>query len=646
MASIAGEDGEKRRWRLPEALPALGPVAMRIYVALWSLLLVAAIVLPVVGAWFEFQQRANPSWAPYGISIGPIEGGRLQIGEVIGESARGAGLRRGDRIIAIDGRPVPHISHYQEVRDWVVGPEGKATRFTIAPAAGSPRDVVLSRERRNAELAYAGTGLSPVSLAAVLSISSLAMSLVLVIAAALLFRRRQQPVAALSSIAYLALAATALQGSSASAVLGTATVTYWIQPFGWGCLLLAVVAMPDGRLRPRWTVWIAALVLLDAVIEATVGVPDNIGNIALPILILSAVTTLAFRYQALPPGPQRQQLRWVFLGFAWGGGLLALVLLSTRATAAAAHADPRWLFWGSFILAPLFSLGLAACAGGLLVSMLRYRLYDADAVISRSVTYGALTILLLATFAGTEKVIELLGEAYLGESMGILAGGLGAAAAAMLIVPLHHRIEHWAEKKFRKQLIRLRHGLPLLVGDLRETAALDRIAAAVLDGVTQGVRARHAALLIGNSLQDARGIDGDAVAAWRAGWAPAEHDGLDCNRRDPTFPMRIPLDADGHGRVGWLLLGPRPDGSFYGKDERETLADIADPVARAVQIVRLREEREDAMERALADVLGRLAALEGSASPPNGRSKDRERRKKLTAAANLGVGLGDGTPPD
>ena len=44
--------------------------------------------------------------------------------------------------------------------------------------------------------------------------------------------------------------------------------------------------------------------------------------------------------------------------------------------------------------------------------------------------------------------------------------------------------------------------------------------------------------------------------------------------------------------MGWLLLGPRPDNSLYGKDEREALCDIADPLARAVRIVLLREERQ------------------------------------------------------
>jgi hypothetical protein len=73
--------------------------------------------------------------------------------------------------------------------------------------------------------------------------------------------------------------------------------------------------------------------------------------------------------------------------------------------------------------------------------------------------------------------------------------------------------------------------------------------------------------------------------------------------------MRMPLEADGHGRVGWLLLGPRPDGSFYGKDEREALTEIADPVARAVEIVRAREARVAEQSQVIARIERELDAL-------------------------------------
>src|SRR5262249_45095851 len=154
-------------------------------------------------------------------------------------------------------------------------------------------------------------------------------------------------------------------------------------------------------------------------------------------------------------------------------------------------------------------------ATGLVVSMLKYRLYDAEAVIAHSVSFGALALALVAMFAGTEKVIELLGEEWFGEQLGgTLAGGIGAGVAALMIVPLHRRLPHWAEHRFRKQLIQLRHGLPALVGDLRETASAERIGAASLDWIMRGVHASRVALVMGNGIADARGIAAEEVERW------------------------------------------------------------------------------------------------------------------------------------
>ena len=61
------------------------------------------------------------------------------------------------------------------------------------------------------------------------------------------------------------------------------------------------------------------------------------------------------------------------------------------------------------------------------------------------------------------------------------------------------------------------------------------------------------------------------------------------------FPVRVRLRIDSGEApetVGWLLLGPRPDGTLFGSDEREALAHIAEPVARALHIASLRQSRE------------------------------------------------------
>ena len=71
------------------------------------------------------------------------------------------------------------------------------------------------------------------------------------------------------------------------------------------------------------------------------------------------------------------------------------------------------------------------------------------------------------------------------------------------------------------------------------------------------------------------------------------------------MPLRSKTD-DGD-LIGWLLVGPRPDGSLLSKDEQRALIDVADPITRAIRIVARREQREHALERRIEALEARLA---------------------------------------
>ena len=84
-----------------------------------------------------------------------------------------------------------------------------------------------------------------------------------------------------------------------------------------------------------------------------------------------------------------------------------------------------------------------------------------------------------------------------------------------------------------------------------------------------------------------------------------------------AFPLRMPLRCPFGSVRGWLSFGPRPDGSFYGRDDLEALTAIARPLQRALILVAEREAEErrrrtkrQAMSRALDSMKARLTALE------------------------------------
>ena len=98
-----------------------------------------------------------------------------------------------------------------------------------------------------------------------------------------------------------------------------------------------------------------------------------------------------------------------------------------------------------------------------------------------------------------------------------------------------------------------------------------------------------------------------------------------CEPSDRLFPIRVPLvpSSDDEEPIGYLLVGPRPDGSIPSRDEQKALKEVSEPIARAIRTVIKREARELQVAELIADNARRIAALEellGTAIRPRPRT--------------------------
>lgn len=431
----------------------------------------------------------------------------------------------------------------------------------------------------------------------------MAKSAVLVAVATILFRRRgRDPVAALLSLAFLLWTAT----SSTDFATASAWATL-ADRFRFLLFALALLLFPDGDWTPTWSRPIAVAIVSTFLL----GIAEALGlaetSLYLPIAIgcvLAALVALLVRFRSAGSGTQKQQLKWVTLGLFVG---IALILLARAG--AELTADMVMPMVGRIAIEGLFQLGIIVLALGFLISLLRYRLYDAEAAISRSAVYAALTLSLVATFAACEALIELLGQRYLGSDIGSISGAVSAAVAAVLLTPLHGRISGWAERYFQHDLATLRQQLPDLLVALSSGASVKRMASIVLPHIEQAVQATRLALLVDGRLVAAQGISLAAARKLMKGRLPSgesEHFG----RNDVCpFPLSLPLRCP-FGKVrGWLVLGPRPDGSFYGRDDLEALTEVIPPLQRSLFLVAAREAHERRHEHQQQDIRHALAAL-------------------------------------
>jgi hypothetical protein len=153
------------------------------------------------------------------------------------------------------------------------------------------------------------------------------------------------------------------------------------------------------------------------------------GVLAVPV----AAASLVVRFRRAR-GVERQQLRWVALGAA-----LVLMAVLLLAALVAAHASPVALGWASGLLVALLPLATGA-------AILRYRLYDLDRIISRTLAYGVLTLVLGLGYAAVVLGLgQLVGQA---SSLLVAAATLAVAAAFQ---PARRRIQAAVDRRFNRR---------------------------------------------------------------------------------------------------------------------------------------------------------------------------------------------------
>lgn len=582
--------------KLPEGLPEIRGPWLVAYRGVWAVLALLAVYALTWGGWIEQTRRleASEAVAELGLALEPAVGGYLV--RPLTAEIRAAGVEPYDDLDAVDGRRVSlSIQGVAGLAEQARGERGEAAVLTVTNGAGETREVTVERSGRYLEQADAASAIPQSWQLRAAWLSASLVSLLAFLTAVMLFRRRaSDPVAALLATAFVLIVAstawnTLLPNDRAAAWGELVTIVS-----GVVCLILGLLVFPTGRFDTRLA-WVGAGMLAAAVIGDILF--RQIAIIQQPLwllALLACMATVVRRYVKLPPGPGRQQMKWsmlglvVFVAFAIGG--VGLTWLRD-----AASGQPLSLIL-TVAVEVLDVAGAAALMGGLLISMLRHRLYDADAAISRSVSVGAVTIAAVGVFAAAEKLVELVGEQVLGSGA---ASAVAAALAAVVVLPLHNRLSDWAEARFQGALSRLKRDLPEDLADLRATETVPAIAEEAAGRVREAVQARRTAVLVASE-DDWTAIGG---AQDEPEWRPSgDEKDVVIDRRDLAYPVRVRLGETRGRTAGWLLIGPRPDGSVIGKAEREAVAEVSGSIGRALGSA----GRRSAAMRALTERIERL----------------------------------------
>jgi hypothetical protein len=158
---------------------------------------------------------------------------------------------------------------------------------------------------------------------------------------------------------------------------------------------------------------------------------------------------------------------------------------------------------------------------------------------------------------------------------------------------------------------------------MRETASLGEMLDEILARVDNGVRALRSAMIVNGCVLRSRGPSIEEVETWRSSAFAQDYRVDPCEPTDRVFPIRIPLvpSSDDEEPIGYLLVGPRPDGSIPSHDEQKALKEVSNAIARAIRTVIKREARELEVAELIAANTRRIEQLEAllAAAPLTGR---------------------------
>jgi hypothetical protein len=207
--------------------------------------------------------------------------------------------------------------------------------------------------------------------------------------------------------------------------------------------------------------------------------------IAVPMLFVAgvgAVSSLFVRFRRAR-GDERQQIKW-FVSAA----TLTLVWITVFG-----QYSPRVL--PEAIVALSFLLVIASIPIATGIAILRYRLYDIDRIINRTLVYGSLSASLALVYLGGVATTQAIFRALTGqEEQSQLAVVVSTLAIAALFMPLRRRIQSFIDRRFYRRKYDARKTLEAFSAKLREETDLDALSDALTSVVSETMQPAHVSL--------------------------------------------------------------------------------------------------------------------------------------------------------
>jgi hypothetical protein len=307
-----------------------------------------------------------------------------------------------------------------------------------------------------------------------------------------------------------AIYALLAQPDSLPAGEAMAWIVSWVLPFMNGLQVFYILLFPTGRLpsrRWRWLGWLTVIYVVVGVILGAISTGALLGMLGpiqnplgiegfsniyykavlftmASLLPLAAALAVFIRLRRAI-GVERQQIKWfAYAAAAYASaGILAYIIPRVIDT-------PLWFERVGFALNIVFIPAIPIAIG---IAILRYRLYDIDIIINRTLVYGALTVTLVALYFGGIVTLQRVFVLLTGRqsTLAVVASTLLIAA---LFTPLRRRIQSFIDRSFYRKKYDARKTTETFSLKLRDETDLEALNNDLVGVVRETMQPAHVSL--------------------------------------------------------------------------------------------------------------------------------------------------------
>jgi len=259
---------------------------------------------------------------------------------------------------------------------------------------------------------------------------------------------------------------------------------FLLRIFSFAALLMIFYLFPDGRFVPGWSRYIllffiamSSLWLLFPGLTLPAA-PADIQSIPQALLVAWVILGLStgvfaqlYRYRRVSANVERQQTKWVVMGFL--GVFLGLLLVSLPVLLFPALLEPgmpNFIYLMIAIPVALFGWFLFPLTLG--ISILKYRLWDIDVIIRRTLVYGGLTATLALVYFNSVILMQSLVTAVGGQQTALVTV-ISTLLIAALFTPLRRRIQNDIDRRFFRKKYDAEKTVTTFSASLREAVDLE-----------------------------------------------------------------------------------------------------------------------------------------------------------------------------